>query len=76
MQCAYHATPDMTDDTDTPIGGGIDGDRCVACQGEPCGLSRMPGLPPFHVCQQCHDNGDFKTWFLDWFKAQFEEAIK
>lgn len=61
---------------EAPIGGGPDNDRCVACLGEPCGVSRMPAGLAFHVCEQCHGNGDFKTWFLDWFKKQFDEATK
>lgn len=56
-----------------PIGFTGEGDsRCCVCAAHSCGISTMAGgLLRFHVCQQCHGNGDYQDWFLAWFEKEF-----
>lgn len=45
--------------------------RCCVCAAEAAFVSSMPGLS-FQVCIQCHDNGDYREWFMEWFRNQYE----
>lgn len=51
-----------------------DGDaRCCVCACEDVGTVTIAEAIQFKVCLQCHGNGDWREWFLDWFMKQYDD---